>query len=74
MKRILFFAHSSKYTLGLPQGFRELNCPVFILRDLSRSSIIDAVDNFRPDIMITTGWAYRRYSREHIDELGEKSF
>ncbi len=73
MKRILFFAHSFKYTLGLPQGFRELNCPVFVLRDLSRSSIIDAVDNFRPDIMITTGWAYRRYSREHIDELTKRA-
>lgn len=73
MKRILFFAHSSKYTLGLPQGFRELSCPVFVLRDLSRSSIIDAVDHFRPEIMITTGWNYRSYKRVHIEELTKRT-
>jgi len=73
MSRILFFSNSSKYTLGLPQGFRELNCPVFVLTDLSRSSIIDAVDHFRPEIMITTGWAYRSYKREHIDELVKRA-
>jgi spore maturation protein CgeB len=69
MSRVLFFSHSSKYTLGLPQGFRDLNCPVFILRDLSSDLIKEAVDDFRPDLMITTGWAYRRHKREHIDEL-----
>lgn len=73
MTRVLFFSHDSKYTLGLPQGFRELNCPVFILRDLSRSSIKEAVDHFRPDLMITTGWAYRRHKREHIDELVKRA-
>jgi spore maturation protein CgeB len=72
MSRILFFAHSSKYTLGLPQGFRELNCPVFVLRDLNKKSIEEAVDNFRPDILITTGWAYRRYKSKYIEELVKK--
>ncbi|MBB6215359.1 spore maturation protein CgeB [Anaerosolibacter carboniphilus] len=72
MTRILFFARSSKYTLGLPQGFRELNCPVFVLRDLSRDSIKEAVDHFRPDLFITTGWAYRRHKRKYIDQLVEK--
>jgi spore maturation protein CgeB len=73
MTRVLFFSHDSKYTLGLPQGFRELNCPVFVLRDLSRSSIKEAVDHFRPDLMITTGWAYRRHKREHVDELVKRA-
>lgn len=73
MIRVLFFSQSSKYTLGLPQGFRELNCPVFVLRDLSRSSIKEAVDHFRPDLMITTGWAYRRHKREHVDELVKRA-
>jgi spore maturation protein CgeB len=72
MIRVLFFSHNSKYTLGLPQGFRELNCPVFVLRDLSRSSIKEAIDHFRPDLMLTTGWAYRRHKREHVDELVKK--
>ncbi|MFZ5967269.1 MAG: CgeB family protein [Bacillota bacterium] len=69
MSRILFFARSSKYTLGLPQGFRALNCPVFVLRDLNKRAIEDAVDYFRPDLFITTGWAYRRHKPEYIDEL-----
>ncbi len=73
MIRVLFFSHSSKYTLGLPQGFRELNCPVFVLRDLSRNSIKEAVDHFRPDLMITTGWAYRGHKREHVDELVKRT-
>lgn len=73
MIRLLFFSQSSKYTLGLPQGFRELNCPVFVLRDLSRSSIKEAIDHFRPDLMITTGWAYRRHKREHVDELVKRA-
>ncbi len=73
MIRVLFFSHDSKYILGLPQGFRELNCPVFVLRDLSRSSIKEAVDHFRPDLMISTGWAYRRHKREHIDELVKRA-
>jgi spore maturation protein CgeB len=73
MIRVLFFSHDSKYTLGLPQGFRELNCPVFVLRDLSRSSIKEAVDYFRPDLMITTGWAYRRHKREHVYELVKRA-
>ena len=73
MTRVLFFSHDLKYTLGLPQGFRELNCPVFVLRDLSRSSIKEAVDHFRPDLMITTGWAYRRHKREHVDELVKRA-
>ncbi|MDF2892691.1 MAG: hypothetical protein K0R80_3058 [Clostridia bacterium] len=73
MIRVLFFSHDSKYVLGLPQGFRELNCSVFVLRDLSRSSIKEAVDHFKPDLMITTGWAYRRHKREHIDELVKRA-
>lgn len=72
MIRVLFFARSSKYTLGLPQGFRELNCPVFVLRDLSKNSIKEAVEHFRPDLLITTGWALSRYKREHINELVKK--
>lgn len=73
MTRVLFFSHESKYTLGLPQGFRELNCPVFVLRHLSRSSIKEAVDQFRPDLMITTGWACSRQKHEHIDELVKRA-
>lgn len=72
MSRILFFARSSKYTLGLPQGFRELGCPVYVLRDLDKSAIREAVDYFRPDLLITTGWAYRRHKRKYIDQLVEK--
>lgn len=72
MSRILFFARSSKYTLGLPQGFRELNCPVFVLSELSKNTIEEAVEHFRPDLLITTGWAYRRHKREHIDKLVNK--
>ncbi|MFT9494362.1 CgeB family protein [Anaerosolibacter sp.] len=72
MSRILFFARSSKYTIGLPQGFRELGCPVYVLRDLDKNSIKEAVDYFRPDLLITTGWAYRRYKRKYIDQLVEK--
>lgn len=72
MSRILFFAHDSKYTLGLPQGFRELNCPVFVLRHLSKDSMEEAVDHFKPDLMITTGWAYRQHKREHINKLVKK--
>lgn len=73
MIRVLFFSKSSKYTLGLPQGFRELNCPVFVLSDLSRSSIKEAVDLFKPDLMITTGWAFRRHKRKHVDELVKRA-
>jgi spore maturation protein CgeB len=73
MSRILFFAHDSKYTLGLPQGFSELNCPIYVLRDLNKHAIEKAVDQFRPDLLITTGWAYRRHKRKYIDELVEKS-
>jgi spore maturation protein CgeB len=73
MIRVLFFSHNSKYTLGLPQGFRELDCPVFVLRNLNRSSIIEAVDQFRPDLMITTGWACSRQKREHIDKLVKRA-
>lgn len=73
MSRILFFARSSKYTLGLPQGFRKLNCPVFVLRDLNKKSIKEAVEDFRPDLLITTGWAWRRHKREHVDELVKKA-
>lgn len=73
MIRVLFFSHDSKYTLGLPQGFRELSCPVFVLRDLSTSSIKEAFDYFKPDLMITTGWAYRRHKPEHIDELVKRT-
>ncbi|MEL7568425.1 MAG: glycosyltransferase [Dehalobacterium sp.] len=72
MSRILFFARSSKYTLGLPQGFRELDCPVFVLGDLSKKSLEKAVDHFRPDLLITTGWALSRYKEEHIDRLVKK--
>lgn len=72
MSRILFFAHDSKYTLGLPQGFRELDCPVFVLRHLSKASMEEAVDHFKPDLMITAGWAYRQHKREHIDKLVKK--
>ncbi|MEA4848338.1 MAG: glycosyltransferase [Clostridiaceae bacterium] len=72
MIRVLFFSHDSKYTLGLPQGFRELDCSVFVLRHLSKASIKEAVDHFKPDLMITAGWAYRRHKREHIDELVKK--
>ena len=73
MTKVLFFSHESKYTLGLPQGFRELGCPVFVLRDLSRSSINEAVDHFRPDLMITAGWACSRQKREHIDKLVKRA-
>lgn len=69
MCRILFFARSSKYTLGLPQGFAELNCPVFVLRELNKKSIVEAVEKFKPDLLITTGWAYSRYKREYLDRL-----
>jgi len=72
MSRILFFARSSKYTLGLPQGFRELNCPVFVLKDLSKNSIEKAVDQFKPDLFITTGWALSRHKRDRIDQLVKK--
>lgn len=68
----MFFAHDYKYTLGLPQGFRELDCPVFVLRHLSKDSIEEAVDHFKPDLMITTGWAYRQHKRGHIDKLVKK--
>ncbi|ATW26850.1 CgeB family protein [Candidatus Formimonas warabiya] len=72
MSRILFFARSAKYTLGLPQGFRELRHPVFVLRDLSKKSLEEAVDRFRPDLLITTGWTYREHKRKHVDELVKK--
>lgn len=72
MKRILFFARSSKYTLGLPQGFQELGCPVYVLKNLSKKLIREAVDQFRPDLLITTGWAYRRHKPELINELVQK--
>lgn len=72
MRRILFLARSSKYTLGLPQGFRELNCPVFVLRDLRKDSLEEAFDRFRPDLLITTGWTYREHKRKHIDQLIKK--
>ena len=69
MTRVLFFAHSSKYTLGLPQGFRALQCPVYVLRDLNKHSIREAVADFQPDLLLTTGWAFRRYERKYIDLL-----
>lgn len=72
MSRILYLARSPKYTLGLPQGFRELNSPVFVLRDLSKKSMEEAVDHFKPDLLITTGWAYSRHKRKHIDEFVKK--
>lgn len=72
MRRILFFARNAKYTLGLPQGFRALNCPVFVLRDLRKDSIEKAMDRFRPDLLITTGWTYREHKRKHIDALMKK--
>ena len=73
MIRVLFFSQSLKYTLGLPQGFRDLNCPVFVLRELSRTSIKEAVDHFKPDLMVTAGWAFRKHKREHVDELVKRA-
>lgn len=72
MSRVLFIARSSKYTLGLPQGFREIGCPVHVLQDINSRSIEEAIDDFRPEVLITTGWAFRKHKRSYLEEIVQK--
>lgn len=72
MNRVLFVARSPKYILGLPQGFREIGCPVHVLKEINHETIKKAIDDFRPDVFITTGWAFRKHKRSYIEEIVQK--
>ncbi|ACV62023.1 conserved hypothetical protein [Desulfofarcimen acetoxidans DSM 771] len=54
--KILFIESDCQYLLGLPFGLQKQGCQVKILRDIIEEELDQLIDEYRPDLIFTTGW------------------
>jgi spore maturation protein CgeB len=67
--KIVFIESDPQYVLGLPAGFQKQGCQVKVLNDIVEEELHQVFREYRPDLVVTTGWT-RIHTKDNLITLG----